>query len=328
MRLFSCLLTLLITGCGSSQIVAPPPDAINRGLDTIQLTDLKTHLELIAGPTFEGRGTGESGGEKAVVWLEDHLKALGLTPGGDNGTYRQKFSSSVNVIGILEGQDPTLKGEWVLIGAHYDHLGKSGSSIYFGADDNGSGTVATMEIAEALTRVSLLTKRTVVVAFFGAEEDGMVGSGAYVKKPNLPLNKLIYMLNLDMVGYVRNKSISFLGASSNTYVSALIRAKAPNYPNLSPSLTSSSGGGSDHVPFKNAGVGVTFIHSGTHNNYHTTRDTADKVNYEGLTDTTKLAFEVLFDLSYNPEKPKREAEPFTRVSTGDHGDLKWGEVRE
>lgn len=297
MRFILVITAVILASCGVRSGDRIQVD-LRRGLDTITTQELTDNLTYLASSEFEGRRTGTIGETKAADYLSKKLEEYGFLPGGDNGGWTQKFSSGKNVVGIINGSD--LKDEFVVIGAHYDHMGRG----YPGADDNGSGTVAVIEVAEALSRVAEMQRRTIVVVFFSGEEQGLVGSYAYVKKPNFPISKLVYMINLDMVGYLRNGKLSFLGGGASTYVKSLIQNIVVSYPEIKPDITSNAGGGSDHVPFIRAGVGSTFLHTGLTDVYHTGADTADKINYVGLTSVSKIAFELLFRLAFDEQKPK------------------------
>jgi Zn-dependent M28 family amino/carboxypeptidase len=283
-----------------------PDDALRRGLDTITIEEVKATLAYLAGPELEGRGNGQPGNLKAREFIAKAFETYGLAPGGVNGYY-QPFSGSANVIGFLEGQDPVLKNQYIVIGAHLDHLGKKNSTIYPGADDNASGTEALLEVAEAASRVRTLLNRSLVFIAFNAEESGLVGAEYYVDNPRYPLNKTVYMINLDMVGYLRNKSLECLGTGSSQSVSKLVRDLAGRYPEIVPDVSSSAGGGSDHVPFVQKGIKVTFFHTGMESVYHTPRDTPDLLNYEGLTSVSKYVFEVAANLAFRTEVPTTDA---------------------
>ncbi len=296
-------------GCGSSDtsssaLFSQPPttSALEAGLATITKEELQEDLYALASDEFQGRGTGYDGDEISAQYIESQFAASGLLPMNEDG-YRQKFGVnrgrgySWNIVGYLPGTDPELKDEVIVIGAHYDHLGKSGSRIYNGADDNGSGTVAVMEVAEAFSTIKDQLKRTIVFIAFSGEEIGLVGSGYYTRNPLFSMSDTIYMVNLDMVGWLRNKNLKFLGGGSSTYMRNLINLVSERYPGINPYITSSAGGGSDHVPFIRANVPSVFLHSGSTDVYHTPSDTVEKVNYDGLTEITKVAFEMVWRIN-------------------------------
>ena len=205
-------------------LLALPLAAQEPAADKASVDRLKAHLAELAGDAYEGRNAGYPGNDKAAEYIAAHFKKIGLRPAGQkddkgNPTWFQSFTvddrATRNVIGLAEGSDPALKSEYVIIGAHYDHVGKEGQSsqgrmpkvgvdpadkIWNGADDNGSGTVTVLEIAQAFMEGKIRTKRSVIFMTFSGEEWGLLGSKHYVQHPLFPLEKTVAMINLDMVG--------------------------------------------------------------------------------------------------------------------------------
>lgn len=290
-----------------------PDDLYKQALASITSGELQASVNYLS-KDCDGRGTGTPEGDKAAQYVADKFKSYGLEP-FDGTNYLQSFDASgkksANVIGIIKGTT----NEYIIIGAHYDHLGKG----FPGADDNASGTSAIIEMAEAMSKIKTYLKRSVVLVAFGAEELGLLGSDYYISKPAFDLKQTGYMVNLDMVGYLRNKELEFLGAGSNSTVSNIITTLAKNYPELQPNITNSAGGGSDHVPFIQAGVPAMFLHTGLHENYHTANDTADKINYEGLTSISKIAFEISYMLSISSLTGTYETSWISSEVEKDHG---------
>lgn len=207
-----------------------------------------------------------------------------------------------NVIGVLPGTDPQLAKEVVVVGAHLDHLGMGGASsladskspaIHHGADDNASGTSALIEIASILASPANRPKRTVVFIAFSGEELGLLGSVHYVKSPVFPIKDTVAMINLDMVGRMKDKSrLSLIGVKTSpgweSVVSPLVRQSGLNVV-----LEDSTSGGSDHQPFQTAKVPVTFFFTGLHADYHRPSDTADKLDIDGIAKVSQLAARVV-----------------------------------
>lgn len=309
-----CFGSIFLTGCGryqQEQKYHQPEgqvygskllkDTLDRGLMTITTEELSDKLTTIASDRFAGRGTGYTE-ELAAQYIEDKFAEFGITP-GYHGSYRQKFSVNRgrgytwNIVGYLPSNREFNNDEVVVIGGHYDHLGRRGDAIYNGADDNGSGTAAIIEIAEAFSEIRDHLRRTVVFIAFSAEEIGLYGSKYYVNNPLFPLEDTSYMINLDMIGWLRNKKLDFLGGGSSSYMTYLIEKISKRYDSITPRITDSAGGGSDHVPFIRKGVPAVFLHTGLHSVYHRPTDTAEKINYDGLTDVTKVAFELVWEIA-------------------------------
>jgi peptidase M28-like protein/PDZ domain-containing protein len=187
----------------------------------------------------------------------------------------------VNVVGILPGTDPAVSGEAIVLGAHYDHLGRSGSDVYHGADDNASGTAVVLSLARAFAAAGG-SPRTLVVVLFGAEEMGLVGSGHYVKQPAWPLERTAAMLNFDMVGRMRDGKLSIGGADTGDRLRRVLADAVAGVPGVVADIRGTPHAPSDHARFYAAGTPVLFFHTGTHADYHRPSDTADKLNAEGM----------------------------------------------
>jgi hypothetical protein len=198
--------------------------------------------------------------------------------------------TTANVIGILPGTDPTLASEAVVLGAHYDHLGRSGGAVHPGADDNASGTAVVLGLARALAAAGGLP-RTVVVALFSGEEIGLLGSAHYVRQPSVPIDRTAAMLNFDMVGRMRQGRMNVGGVESAALLRALV-AEVAQGDRLDIAIRDSPYGPSDHASFYAAGVPVLFFHTGIHDDYHTPGDTADKLNVTGMADVARLALRI------------------------------------
>jgi hypothetical protein len=230
----------------------------------------------------------------------------------------------VNVVGVLRGSDPALSKECVVIGAHFDHLGygdvgtrggdKPGS-IYPGADDNGSGTVAVMEAAEAFGALPVRPKRSVVFACFTAEESGLFGSREYASRPLFPPEKTAAMLNLDMVGRGKDNRLSISGTGTGDLLEALIR-EANAGVGLDLILSKRAGEGSDHVSFLARKIPALFFCAGDDPDYHRPSDTVDKILFGNLVKSSRLAFLVAAGLASADAMPAFAAPPEPAASEG------------
>jgi aminopeptidase YwaD len=215
-----------------------------------------------------------------------------------------------NVIGFIPGNDPQLRDEVIVIGAHYDHLGygEVGSlapepgDIHPGADDNASGTAAIMELARLLAQNRDRLKRSVLVIAFSAEEEGLLGAEYFVQNPTVPRENIVAMLNFDMVGRMSNNRVSISGVGTAAEWEGIL--KAANTESLNLQLGQSASGGSDHMPFMRREIPVLFFFTGMHPDYHRPSDTWEKINYEGQAQIVALAERVVYDLASRPERPK------------------------
>lgn len=208
-----------------------------------------------------------------------------------------------NVAAVLEGTDPLLKNEYIVFGAHYDHLGwgQTGSlyrgtdkQIHNGADDNGSGTVGILELAEKFASLKN-NRRTLVFVAFSGEELGILGSTGFVNNSPIPLNKVTAMLNLDMIGRLNNDNIlNVIGAGTANEFKSILN-KRNNY-NFSLSLTDDGMGGSDHQAFTNKQVPVLFFFSAMHQDYHKPSDKIEKINTTGEEKILKFVYDIASSL--------------------------------
>lgn len=230
---------------------------------------------------------------------------------------------SANVVGVLPGSDPQLSSEYVVIGAHYDHLGLGGpeslaanpeGQIHHGADDNASGTTGLLELARVLAGERGKIKRSIMFIAFSGEEMGLLGSGAYTKSPLVPLASTVAMLNMDMIGRLRNGSL-FVGGvgTSPVWKPLLEKLNGPSQPTASAAGSGSGSrfqlsygedgfGPSDHQSFYVRDLPVLFFFTGTHEDYHKPSDTADKINAEGLKQVAEFVREIALSVANEPQR--------------------------
>ena len=185
-----------------------------------------------------------------------------------------------NVVAVLPGADPARAGEAVVIGAHYDHLGRDDAAVYHGADDNASGTAVVLELARSLA--ASRPARTVVFIFFAGEELGLLGAAHYVRQPSAgPVDRIAAMLNFDMVGRLHGRRLLVGGVDTGAGFRALVEAAGQDA-GLDLDLRGGGAGASDHARFYAADVPVLFFHSGRHADYHQSSDTAEKLDIAGM----------------------------------------------
>jgi len=307
----------------------------------ISSQEIKKDLEYLASDQLEGRMSGKKGNVVSADFVKNRCESYGLktmydkfdikrlNPGpkneiGDNFTQ--------NVYAWIEGTE--LKDEVIVIGAHFDHIGYGPSmsrakrkiEVHNGADDNASGTTALLQIAKAFSLLKEDVKRTVVFQFYSAEEMGLIGSRVYCNSPKFPLSspdidKHIAMINMDMVGYLK-KGVYFTGfhsGESSLDLQKIINGLDQKY-SFARQISSRGSGGSDHASFYNKHVPVVFLHTGLHPYYHTPDDDADKINYEGLGQIAKYAFELAWQIDQTTIRPRFHLTSFKEMEyTHDHG---------
>ena len=191
-----------------------------------------------------------------------------------------------NVIGMLEGSDPVLKNEVVIIGAHYDHLGRGGDGsgslaprsgdIHYGADDNASGTAGVLELARLFSTQTPKPRRTILFMAFGGEEEGLLGSNYYVNHPLLPLANTVAMINMDMIGRMKDSKLVVGGVGTAKEWRDIMAAEK----SFQLTLNEDGFGPSDHSSFYAKQIPVLFFWTGTHVDYHKPSDTFEKINYD------------------------------------------------
>lgn len=212
-----------------------------------------------------------------------------------------------NIIAFIEGSDPKLKDEIIVIGGHYDHLGMGGfgsgsrtpdtTAVHNGADDNASGIAAIMEIAEQLAANKKQLKRSFLVIAFGAEEMGLLGSKYFTTNPLFELKQIKAMLNFDMIGRLdtETKKLS-IGGTGTSSESENILTKQAEGTDLELSFASEGFGPSDHASFYVKDIPVFFISSGAHGDYHTPKDDTELINFEGLNDISNYGYKLTLEL--------------------------------
>ncbi|HEY6038746.1 MAG TPA: M20/M25/M40 family metallo-hydrolase [Kofleriaceae bacterium] len=253
---------------------------------------LHDDVAFLAAKALDGRAPGTDGDAKARAFIAERFACLGLAAAGDGGGYEQAFksgaASTANVIAKIEGTSDDI----VMISAHHDHLGKG----HLGANDDGSGVAALLAIAKAAAQGERPT-RTLVFAAFGAEEDGMIGSGFFAKHPTIELARVVQFVELDMVG---SHDSADLVAAMGAFKGFAARTLLDKHLKEFPKIHVSAGGrarGSDFEPFCKLGVPYAFFWTPDHRCYHATCDTVDRLDLRHMIDIAKLASALVHDLA-------------------------------
>lgn len=288
--------------------------------------DLKKTLYTLASDKYAGRFTGEEGQKKAAKFISDYYKNLGITAANTDGDYLQKIpaeyfngnakNASENVVAFIKGSEKP--EEYVILSAHYDHLGIKNDKIYYGADDDASGTTAVMEIAEAFQKAVKAgngPKRSIVFLHVTGEEIGLYGSKYYTEHPIFSLEKTVVNLNIDMVGRLDKKHaenpefVYLIGADKlSQELHDLSEATNKKYTNLNLDYTYNDENDpnrfyyrSDHYNFAKNNIPIIFYFNGVHDDYHQHTDTADKIRYDLLQKRAQLVFYTAWEIA-NREK--------------------------
>jgi len=324
-------LLVLLSACSSNDSSSKPPTAeelresSRAAAATVDSEWLASRLAVLAGDEMEGRDNLTAGGAKARAWLEEQMIEIGLEPLGRDG-FEQPFEQGVNLVGRIAGSDPLLAEEYVLVSGHYDHLGvvgaprsqcrarssTPGDTICNGAADNAAGSVATLAVANALANSDLGTRRSILVVFWDAEEDGLLGSRYFADQdPIVPLEQIVAMYSVDNVGGYIIKGVEDSFAIGTEYATGLReKVNAVNaetgftqWPVSSFFVGSDTGGRSDHLPFRLHGVPIIFFGSGSPPEYHTVNDEIDVVSFDKLTQITRHVTLMTADVANDEGRP-------------------------
>lgn len=302
-----------------SQAAQTPPARARAASDARVTAD----IAWLAADARDGRGVGTKGLDSAAAYVARAFQSAGLKAGGTDGWFQPFTIDSTapaashaglgnakvkNVIGVLPGSGK-LAGQVLIIGAHYDHLGLGGfgsmdpdssGKIHNGADDNASGTVGLIEIARRLA-AHRGDRRTIICIAFTAEELGDIGSDYYVKHPVRPIDSTYAMLNLDMVGRLRNDRLLVLGVASAKELGPLVDSLSRGT-GLTIAASGDGWGPSDHASFYAAHLPVLHFFTDTHEDYHRTTDDADKINADGIVRVAWYAADIAWNLATRPER--------------------------
>lgn len=325
---YSVAVSALLASCASADL-SYGGSAFKRSLKSITEADLQKHLTIVASDEMEGRQTGSEGQKKAGRYIISQYQKAGVgAPDRLNGYYqtvpkealnsrRGELQASENILAFIKGSEKP--EEVIVVSAHYDHVGKdSEGRVYNGADDDGSGTVALMEIAEAFQKArkrGQSPKRSVLILHVTGEEHGLLGSKYYSENPVYPLANTVANLNIDMIGrsdaenagkdYVYVIGSEMLSSDLKKINEAANRSTHHlilNYKYDDPKDPQRLYYRSDHYNFARHGIPSAFFFDGIHEDYHKITDDADKIDYELLRKRTQLVFATAWELANRAER--------------------------
>ena len=292
--------------------------------------DMRQAVEYLASQELGGRYPATVGDTLASEYITSKLRTLKLKPivkGKKKTGFYHNFSygktetrTTHNIIAVLPGKDKHLKHEYIVVSSHYDHLGLGGQgsgsrrpdtiAVHPGADDNASGDAVVLELAKHFKKVG--SPRSIIFAFFGAEEQGLIGSKHFVEwmkhddaqRINLPANikNIVANVNLDMVGRMRNDAMSVSGTGTCSAFKAIVESIAEQK-NLKVTCIADGYGPSDHASFVAADIPVLYLTTGGHMEYHTPADVPSTLNYDGMQQTLEYTEELIAQLAAMPNTP-------------------------
>lgn len=313
----------LVLVCGLGLVTGEPPASATPAKPIpvpllISTEPLKKHVAYLAGPELEGRGSPQSRRE-AARYLVAHFKQLGLEPlfgtsyaqevpgtANEDGT---KPIWGINVGAMLPGSDPQLKAEVIILGVHYDHLGVRDGKVYAGADDNASSVAMMLEVARQIVANPDRPKRTIAFVGFDLEEHLLWGSRWFAGHSPWKLSQVKLFITADLLGRSLGDlpfpAVFLMGSEYGTGLTPLVNSLA-----LPPGLEIARLGAdlvgtrSDYGPFRDEKVPFLFFSTGEHPDYHTPRDTPDRLNYEKLAAISNVILQVVRETSSTPEPPQ------------------------
>ncbi len=309
-------MALLVLTCDDDEETEPPVEIEYPESDALTEERLMETVEALADPELAGRAPGTPGDEAARAIIEERFESLGLEPLGE--TFSQDFTASdgsetANVIAMVPGTDEDVGEEVIVVGAHHDHLPEDADGIYPGANDDASGVAVVLGLAEYFAENP--PRRTIVFATFGAEELDLDGSKYFVEnpEPGFGTEEIVFMLNLDMVGTYAGKGIlnalnTYPDTPGRTALESLLPEEEADC-DVEPGVQcrvgtngllvalGEEGADSDHLPFCEAGVPLTFFLTDKDECYHQTCDTADRVDGAGMELIAVVAAALLDELA-------------------------------
>ena len=292
--------------------------------------DMRQTVEYLASQELGGRYPGTAGDTLASEFIAGKLRSLKLKPvvkGKKKKAFYHDFTygkekqiTTHNIIAVVPGKDKQLRNEYIVVGSHYDHLGMGGqgsgsrrpdtSGVHPGADDNASGDAVVLELARHFKKAG--SPRSIIFMFFGAEEQGLVGSKKFLEwmkqednqRKNLPNNikGIVAMVNLDMVGRMRDHALSVSGTGTSSGFKAMAEQVAEQK-NLHVTCVPDGYGPSDQASFVAADIPVLFLTTGGHMEYHTPADVPSTLNYDGMQETLEFTQELVTRLAGMPGTP-------------------------
>ena len=292
--------------------------------------EMRGAVEYLASQELGGRFPGTRGDTLASEFIADQLRKLKfkrVVKDKKNKGYYHNFTygkteqrTTHNIIAVVPGKDKRLKHEYIVVGSHYDHLGMGGEGsgsrrpdtlgVHPGADDNASGDAVVLELARHFKKAR--PARSIIFAFFGAEEQGLVGSKQFLewmkhddrRRINLPKTKdgIVAMVNLDMVGRMRDKAMSVSGTGTSSSFKAMVEEVAEQT-GLHVACIPDGYGPSDQASFVAQDIPVLFLTTGGHMEYHTPADVPSTLNYDGMQQTLEFSRELIARLAAMPETP-------------------------
>ena len=329
-------LTWLLSACtggAPDQGAAVPQDMPTPiGEATITSIDFRARIGFLADDALRGRDTPSPGLEVAAAYIASEFRSFGLAPAGDSGSYLQRWPYTTNegsehrppnVVAVLEGSHPQLRGTYVVFSAHMDHVGvrrpdATGDSIYNGADDDASGTSAILELAEAFASLPEPPDRSLLFLTVSGEEKGLLGSKWFADHPTVPIESIVANINIDMIGRNSPDTVVAIGQEFSS-LGPLVHRLAAGHPELGLTATQDPWPEerfffrSDHFHFARREVPALFFFTGTHADYHRPSDEVETIDVDKAARIARLIFHIGRAIAEDPERPRWTPEGLAEV---------------
>lgn len=273
---------------------------------TIDPDELRRVVSFLADDAQEGRQNDSDASLRVQDYLVRELRTFAL-PGAADGGFRQPIERGTNLLARIPGSDPTTN-EVVLVGAHYDHLGTRGDRVFHGATDDAAGVAAVLAVGRAIARLPRAPRRSVLLALWDREEDGLIGSGTYAPNPAVPLADTVAYLNFDIVGSAPlrgfRRNTVLVGLDTSPDFADLVARTVAGDPLVAAPLSNLFGQGrSDHEVFAGRGIPVLFFSDATGGCYHTPGDDESTVHYGKVLRSAWMGTRIVQALADGPTRP-------------------------
>lgn len=293
--------------------------------DTLRKERLQQHVYFLAADSLCGRSAGSADADKARAYLQAQYEAMGLEPWQEcwEHPFEKRGKNFTNLVGVIPGCDPVLKNEYIVLGAHYDHLGvRNDTIVYNGADDNASGSAALVEIARELLAHRLELRRSILIAAFDAEELGLFGSSALAKELKEQGCDVRLMMSIDMVGWLKEgKQLTLEGTGTISHGEQLLSAAAQQFglaircKNFESSIMTAT----DTEGFAQNGIPTLAVSTGLKSPYHKPEDDAELIDYEGMELVTRYLADVTASFASDTDFAPSGRVSFKHRAYPDHG---------
>jgi hypothetical protein len=311
-RLHCATVLLLFVSSSQTLAAAEKSTAYQTALNSIVAEEMFQAVDDLSSAKFEGREAGTSGGRAAGDYLLEQFRKLPLKPAGLQHGYYQPFGHNCrNILTLLPGSDPSLREQTIIVGAHYDHLGHGNpnsknppGTYYPGADDNASGSAGVLELARAFTSLPATPRRSILFICFDGEEKGLLGSKHWTAEPTVPLSRIKFMLNLDMIGALRADRVLVFGSRTAVGLRRMTSECNQSTCGLTLDFSWLMQGNADHYSFYEHGIPTLFLHTDLHERYHRPTDVAARINRDGMARVARLAFAIAYEMAEASSLPR------------------------